>query len=60
MRIIEEVVGKIVPRLFCHNRPKILALCSSFHRKAGTFSGKKMLKPLSVNALIFNQQARII
>ncbi|NEP85541.1 MULTISPECIES: hypothetical protein [Okeania] len=29
MGIIEEVVGKIVPRLFCHNRPKILALCSS-------------------------------
>ncbi|NEP86215.1 MAG: hypothetical protein F6K18_04920 [Okeania sp. SIO2C2] len=27
--IIEEVGRKVIPRLFCHNRPKILA-CMSF------------------------------
>ncbi|NEO55852.1 MAG: hypothetical protein F6K54_23950 [Okeania sp. SIO3B5] len=46
MEIIEEVVVKIVPRLFCHNHPKILA-----------FFDQKRLKPISVSALIFNQQA---
>ncbi|NEN89330.1 MAG: hypothetical protein F6K48_10675 [Okeania sp. SIO3H1] len=37
MGIVEEVVGKIVPRLFCHNRPKILACMSLSDRKAYTF-----------------------
>ncbi|NEN91806.1 MAG: hypothetical protein F6K48_24045 [Okeania sp. SIO3H1] len=59
MEITEEVVGKIVPRLFCYNRSKILALCSSCHRKTDTFLDKKMLQPISVNAFRFNQQALI-
>ncbi|NEO80013.1 hypothetical protein [Moorena sp. SIO4G3] len=32
-------------------------LLSFFDRKAGTFRDQKRLKPLSVNALIVNQQA---
>ncbi|OZH54799.1 hypothetical protein AFK68_08645 [Hydrocoleum sp. CS-953] len=32
---------------------------SFINQKAGTFSRLKMLKPLSVNALIFNQQALV-
>ncbi|NER05619.1 MAG: hypothetical protein F6K17_25050 [Okeania sp. SIO3C4] len=57
MGMSEEVGVRIVPRLFCHNRPKILALCSSLSSKAGTFLDLKMLKPLYVNAFRFNQQA---
>ena len=60
IRIIEEVVGKTVPLFFYHNPPQILALCSSFHRKADTFLVQKMLQPISVNALRFNQQTLII
>ncbi|NEN89202.1 MAG: hypothetical protein F6K48_09940 [Okeania sp. SIO3H1] len=41
MGIVEEVVGKIVPRFFCHNRPKILAYMSFSDRKACTFSRQK-------------------
>ncbi|NEN90524.1 MAG: hypothetical protein F6K48_17090 [Okeania sp. SIO3H1] len=41
MEIIEEVVVKIVPRFFCHNHPKILALCSSLDRNRRTFLDKK-------------------
>ncbi|RQH18865.1 hypothetical protein D5R40_06570 [Okeania hirsuta] len=59
MEIIEEVVVKIVPRFFCHNHPKILALCSCLDRNRRTFLDKKKLKPISVSALIFNQQALI-
>ncbi|NET29164.1 hypothetical protein [Okeania sp. SIO1I7] len=29
--------GRFVSQFFCHNHPKILAFCSSFHRKVGTF-----------------------
>ena len=59
MGIIEKVVGKIVPQFFGYNYPKILAFCSSFHRKADTFFNLKTLKSLSVNTFRINQQALI-
>ncbi|OZH55623.1 hypothetical protein AFK68_03400 [Hydrocoleum sp. CS-953] len=58
--IIKEIVGKIVPQFFCHNHPKILALCSSFHRKACTFFDLKRLKPLYVNTFRINQQTLLM
>ncbi|NEO56081.1 MAG: hypothetical protein F6K54_25205 [Okeania sp. SIO3B5] len=39
--------------------PKILALCSYLDRKACTFFDQKRHLPISVNALIFNQQSLI-
>ncbi|NET16510.1 MAG: hypothetical protein F6K08_28655 [Okeania sp. SIO1H6] len=57
MGIIEEVVGKIFPQFFCHNHSKILAFCSSCHRKAGTFFNPKTHLPISVNTWRINQQA---
>jgi len=58
--LYEEVEVRIVPQFFCHNHPKILALCSSFYSKAGTFLIEKRLKPLYFKTLIINQQALII
>ncbi|NEP71633.1 MULTISPECIES: hypothetical protein [Okeania] len=58
--IIEEVGRKVIPRLFCHNRPKILACMSFLHQKACTFFDQKRPIPISINGLKFNQQALII
>ncbi|NES78059.1 hypothetical protein [Okeania sp. SIO1H4] len=51
----QETGVRIAPRLFYHSQPKILAFCSSRHRKAGTF-----LNPKKANTFIYQYARELI